>query len=98
MTTTTTATYATVILSDTDKNLNDQFRMIGKFEDVFIPEGEAKEMTILKLAIDGAVKEKLEAHNKKRVEQVNQTTLERTGKRVNLQPIGIESVQITIKG
>ena len=93
----TTATYATIILSDTDKNLKDSLRMIGKFEDVFIPEGEAKEMTILKLAINGEVKQLLDKHNEKREKQINPTTLERTGKEVPLPSIGIESVQITIK-
>jgi len=93
-----TVNVVTVILVDNDDKLKGKnMNIIGKFEDVVIPVGEPTQTTLLKLALTGKVTEMLEAHNKKRVEVVNPQTLERTGKKVNLQPIEIEDVDILIK-
>ena len=88
----------TVILMDMDDKLKGQkLNIIGKFEDVVVPSGEDSMTTLLKLAMDGSVKEMLDVHNKKRCSVVNPQTLERTGKEVKLQPITIEDVVIKIK-
>lgn len=88
----------TVILMDQDEKLKGKdLNIIGKFEDVVVPAGQDGQVTLLKLALDGKVKELLDAHNKKRMTVVNPQTLERTGKTVYLQPIDIEDVVIKIK-
>lgn len=88
----------TVILMDMDDKLKGQkMNIIGKFEDVVVPYGEDSMTTLLKLAMDGSVKEMLDAHNKQRCSVVNPRTLERTGKKVMLQPVTIEDVVIKIK-
>lgn len=88
----------TVILMDMDDKLKGQkLNIIGKFEDVVVPQGEDSMSTLLKLTIDGSVKTMLDEHNKKRCSLVNPQTLERTGKEVKLQPISIEDVTIKIK-
>lgn len=88
----------TVILMDMDDKLKGQkLNIIGKFEDVVVPSSEDSMTTLLKLAMDGSVKEMLDTHNKKRCSVVNPQTLERTGKEVKLQPITIEDVVIKIK-
>lgn len=93
-------TVATVILLAQDKNAPKAFqnKVVGKFEDVLIRQGEDSSMTILKLAMGGEIQKMLDEHNKVRVEQVNQTVLERTGKEVYLQPLTVEDLQIQIKG
>lgn len=88
----------TVILMDQDDKLKGtNLNIIGKFEDVVIPTGQDEMTTLLKLSLNGDVKKMLDTHNEKRTQVVNNQTLERTGKKVNLQPIVIEDVQILIK-
>lgn len=88
----------TVILMDQDDKLKGtNLNIIGKFEDVVIPTGQDEMTTLLKLSLNGDVKKMLDEHNEKRTQVVNNQTLERTGKKVNLQPIVIEDVQILIK-
>ena len=88
----------TVILMDNDDKIKGKgMNIIHKFEDVVIPEGQETEMTMLKLAMDGSIKEALGFHNKKRVEITNPVTLERTGIEVKLAEITIEDVDIIIK-
>lgn len=88
----------TVILMDQDDKLKGtNLNIIGKFEDVVIPTGQDEMTTLLKLALNGDVKKMLDEHNEKRTQVINNQTLERTGKKVNLQPIVIEDVQILIK-
>lgn len=93
-------TVATVILLAQDKNAPKAFqnKVVGKFEDVLIPQGEDSSMTILKLAMGGEIQKMLDEHNEDRVKQVNQTVLERTGTEVKLQPLTVEDLQIQIKG
>jgi len=87
-----------VILMDQDDKLKGtNLNIIGKFEDVVIPTGQDEMTTLLKLSLNGDVKKMLDEHNEKRTQVVNNQTLERTGKKVNLQPIVIEDVQILIK-
>lgn len=89
---------ATVILMDQDAHLKGKgLNIIGKFEDVVINASEDEKMTLLKLAMGGAIEEMLSNHNKKRCEVVNSTTLERTGRKVMLQEITIEDVTVIIK-
>lgn len=88
----------TVLLLDTDEKLEGLgLNIVAKFEDVVVEEGEKPETTLLKLALDGTIKTKLENHNNKRTEIVNKVTLERTGVEVKLQPISIQDVTIVIK-
>lgn len=96
---TNTVTVATVIILAQDKNAPKAFQnqVVGKFEDVLIPQGEESSMTILKLAMDGSIKEMLDDHNKERCEMVNQTVLEKTGKKVYLQPLEVGDLTIQIK-
>lgn len=92
-------TVATVILLAQDKDAPKNFQnvIVGKFEDVLIPQGEDSQMTILKLAMDGKIQKLLDKHNEERVKLVNQTALARHGKEVMLQPISVEDLQIQIK-
>lgn len=95
---TNTMQVVTVILMDQDDKLKGtNLQIIGKFEDVVIPAGQDEMTTLLKLALNGDVKEMLDKHNSKRCEIINNQTLERTGKKINLQPITIEDVKILIK-
>lgn len=88
----------TVILMDNDDKIKGKgINIIKKFDDVIIPDGEATETTILKLAMDGSIKKALESHNEKRTVIVNKVTLERTGREVKLSEIDIDDVSIIIK-
>lgn len=88
----------TVYILDEDENLaGTDNTIIGKYEDVMIPDGQSQEVTMLKLALAGKIKEDLDAHNKKRAEIVNKKTLERTGVKVFLEPIEIDDKSVTIK-
>ena len=88
----------TVLLMDNDIKLKGKgLNIIKKFEDVIVPEGEAPETTLLKLAMDGNIKKALESHNEKRSVIINKVTLERTGIEVKLPEIDIEDVSILIK-
>lgn len=88
----------TVILVDQDDKLKGtDLQIVGKFEDVVVPSGQDEMTTLLKLALNGDVKKMLDVHNEKRCDVVNSQTLERTGKKVYLQPITIEDVKVLIK-
>lgn len=88
----------TVILMDNDDKIKGKgINIIKKFDDVIIPDNEAPEKTLLKLAMDGSVKRALDAHNEKRSEVTNKVTLERTGVKVKLSEIDIDDVSIIIK-
>jgi len=88
----------TVLLMDNDDKIKGKgINIIKKFEDVIVPDGEAPETTLLKLAMDGSIKKALESHNEKRTSIVNRVTLERTGNEVKLAEIDIDDVSILIK-
>ena len=88
----------TVLLMDNDDKIKGKgINIIKKFEDVIVPEGEASETTLLKLAMDGSIKTALKSHNEKRSVIVNKVTLERTGISIKLPDIDIEDITIIIK-
>lgn len=88
----------TVLLLDQDTKLEGLgLNIVAKFEDVVVEDNEKPETTLLKLALDGTIKNKLDKHNIKREAVTNKVTLERTGVEVKLQPIAIQDVTIIIK-
>lgn len=92
----TQSNYVTVILTDMDQDLPNDMRMIAKFEDIFVPEGEEATMTILKLAHSGKTKKALEKHNEKRV-KIPLKSAKRRGVDTNLEEIEIDEVDIEIR-
>ncbi|CAM0109798.1 hypothetical protein VPH5P1C_0120 [Vibrio phage 5P1c] len=92
-------TINTVMIIDEDKLLSNtpELVIVKKFEDVIIPEGEDSMMTLLNLAIEHDFKKILGEHNEKRSNVVNPQTLERTGKKVYLQPVKIQDLTVKIK-
>lgn len=86
-----------VVLIDEDKNVPLNKSVIASFKDIVIKSGEDPELTLLKLAVNENIKGILEKHNDVRKGIINETTLERTGKKVQLSAITIEDVTVKIR-
>ena len=86
-----------VIANDKKEAKEFQTVIVKQYKEVHVPQGEQPEMTILKLALDGSLKNAIDKNNEKRVKRLNQDALNRNGVQVNLQPLSVEDLEISIR-
>lgn len=79
-----------IILLDEDKNLPVEKSLVHNFGAI-VTENDLQ-TTIMQLMVDEDIKGILDQHNSVRTDTVNQTVLERTGKKVMLQPVTIKDL------
>lgn len=85
----------TVTLIDDDKGLPVENSIVAVFEGVVTEDSD--HVTIQQILMDEPVKEKIEAHNSKRAEIVDNTILEATGNVVKLRPVQLKNLRWDIK-
>lgn len=88
--TTTERTVMNITLVDEDSKLPVTKAIVHSFGNIITEEDN--QTTILQLIVDTDIKTILDKHNEVRSKTVNQTVLERTGKKVMLQPVTIKDL------
>ena len=93
-----TTQFANVKIIANDKKEAKEFQtvIVKQYKEVHVPLGEPPEMTILKLALDGSLKEAIDEYNEVRTKRTNQDILNRNGNEVKLQPLDITDLEISI--
>ena len=85
----------TVELYDDDKGLPVEQSLVARCSNVVTEDND--EVTIREVLMGGLIKEKLEAHNNKRVKVINEEILNRTGQEVPLRPIKLKDLRWVVK-
>lgn len=91
----TTRNIQNIVLVDEDSNLPVDKAMVHDFGNIMTEDDQ--QTTIIQLMVDNDMREILEQHNKVRTSTVNQTVLEKTGRKVNLRPITIKDLAWKIR-
>ena len=81
----------TVNLWDDDGALEVEHSLVHSFTNVLTEDDQST--TIQQLIVDQDVKGVIEKHNAKRVKQVNRDIQNRTGKKVNLEPVKLKNLR-----
>ncbi|AUR92291.1 hypothetical protein NVP1170O_178 [Vibrio phage 1.170.O._10N.261.52.C3] len=98
-TTMTKLTTVTVRIFDEDESLGSPStnNLVAMFKDIVVREGEGADKILLKVAMDGSLKEAIDKHNEARVKLPNKKILERTGKKVMLEEVTIDDLRVTVE-
>ena len=92
---TTTRTIRNIVLLDEDSKLPVADSIVHNFGDIVTE--DCDQATLMQLMVDHDIKGIIDKHNSVRADRANQTVLERTGKKVMLQPITIKDLSWKIK-